>query len=96
MPIYTNGNIQLLEKKSTACGFQRSALAAFSPKIYVQTGHNYSKKNFELSPLFLHIPLLIVNIHFEFQVYMFSNGRDMTKCLSFCTKTTTTTCTPRL
>ena len=32
--------------------------------------------NLELSPLFVHIPLLIVNIYFEFQVYMFSNGRD--------------------
>ena len=47
--------------------------------------------NLELSPLFVQIPLFILNIYFEFQVYMFSNGRDMTKCHSFCITTTTTT-----
>ena len=47
--------------------------------------------NLELSLLFVHIPLLIVNIYFEFQVYMFSNGRDMTKCHSFCMPTAITT-----
>ena len=36
--------------------------------------------NFELPPLFVHIPLFIVNIKFDFQVYLFSNGRGMTKC----------------
>ena len=39
--------------------------------------------NLELSPLFVHIALFVVNIYFEFQVYMFSNGRDMTKGHSF-------------
>ena len=34
----------------------------------------------ELSPLFVYIPLFIVNVYFEFQVYIFCNGRDMTKC----------------
>ena len=48
-----------------------------------------AKLNLELSPLFVHIPLLIVNTHFQFQVYMFSNGTDMTKCHSFCTIETT-------
>ena len=38
------------------------------------------KMNLELSPLFVHIPLFKVNIYFEFQVYMFSKGKDMTKC----------------
>ena len=28
----------------------------------------------------VHIPLFKVNIYIEFQVYMFSNGRDMTEC----------------
>ena len=47
-----------------------------------------AKKNLELFPLFVHIPLFIVYIlYFEFQVYMFSNGRNMTKCHSFCTLT---------
>ena len=36
--------------------------------------------NLELSPLFVHIPFFRVNIYFEFQVYLFNNGRDMTKC----------------
>ena len=36
-----------------------------------------AKLNLELTPLFVHIPLFVF---FEVQVYMFSNGRDMTKC----------------
>ena len=40
--------------------------------------------NLELYPLVVHIPISVVNIYFEFQAYMFSNGRDMTKCHSFC------------
>ena len=47
-----------------------------------------AKINLKSSLLFLHIPLFEVNIYFEFQVYVFSNGRDMTKCHSFCTTTT--------
>ena len=34
--------------------------------------------NLELSPLLVNIPFFIVNIYFEFGVYMFSNARDMT------------------
>ena len=45
--------------------------------------------NLELSPLFVSIPLKIVNIYFEFHVYMFSNGSHMTKYHSFCTTTMT-------
>ena len=42
------------------------------------------KINLELSPLFVHIPLLITNIFFEFQVYiMFSNGRDILQNVIF-------------
>ena len=38
--------------------------------------------NLEVSPLFVHIPLFVMNINFELQVYIyiFSNGRDRTKC----------------
>ena len=36
--------------------------------------------NLELSPLFVHIPLFIVNINFDFQVYLFSNSTNKTKC----------------
>ena len=39
--------------------------------------------NSALSPLILHIPFSIVNTYLEFQVYMFSNDRDMTKCHRF-------------
>ena len=28
-----------------------------------------------------------MNIYFEFQVYVFSNGSNMTKCHNFCTTT---------
>ena len=35
----------------------------------------------------IHVPLFMVNIYFQFQEYMFSNGRDITKCYSFCTTT---------
>ena len=52
--------------------------------------------NLELSPSFAHVPLLIVNIiiFWVSSIYIFSNGRDMTKCHSFCTITTTTTTKP--
>ena len=39
--------------------------------------------NLELSPLFVHNLLFIVKIYFDFQVYMFSNDRGMTKSPSF-------------
>ena len=50
--------------------------------------------NSESSPLFAHIPLFLANIYFEFQVYMFSNGRDMTNCHSFCTMMMTIAISP--
>ena len=43
-----------------------------------------AKMNSELSPLFVHTPFFTVNIHFEFHLRMFSNGRDMTKYHSLC------------
>ena len=41
------------------------------------------KKHFELSPLILWIALWTVNTHSEFQVKIFSNNRDITKCHNF-------------
>ena len=52
----------------------------------IKRGNN-SCKNEKLSPLFVHVPFLVVNIYFELKVYMFSNGRDMTKYYSSCTTT---------
>ena len=30
--------------------------------------------------MFVHIPLFVMSIYVELQVYMFSDGKDMTKC----------------
>ena len=46
--------------------------------------------HFELSPLILWIDLWIVNTFSEFQVNIFNNIRDITKCQSFCTTKMTT------
>ena len=48
-------------------------------------GVNSEKKimHFELSPLIVWIALWIVNTYSEFQVYIFGNDRDITKCQSF-------------
>ena len=46
-------------------------------------GHNSYKMNLEFSSSFFQIPHFIVNIHFEFQACILSNGRDMTKCQFF-------------
>ena len=43
--------------------------------------------HFEFSPLIVWIALWIVNTYSEFQVNIFSNNRDITKCHSFCTTT---------
>ena len=60
---------------------QRLAVAAFSLKILRQKrGIILGKMNLELFLLFVHTTLFIVHKYFEFQVYMFSNGRGMTKC----------------
>ena len=40
--------------------------------------------HFELSPLIVWIALWIEKIYSEFQVSIFSNNRDITKCQSFC------------
>ena len=39
-----------------------------------------TKIHLKLSPLIVWVAFLIINIYFEFQVYMFNNGRDVTKC----------------
>ena len=45
-------------------------------------GHNSekTKMHFELSPLIVWIALWIVNKYSEFQVNIFSNNQDITKC----------------
>ena len=42
-----------------------------------------------LPPLLVWVPLSIMNNQSEFQVNIFSNDRDITKCPSFCTTTQT-------
>ena len=44
-----------------------------------------------LPPLLVWVPLSIMNNQSEFQVNIFSNDKDITKCPSFCTTTTQTT-----
>ena len=57
-------------------------------------GHNSEKKKkIDLSPLIVWIFLSILNTYSEFQVNIFCNNRDITKCQSFFTTTQTT---PRL
>ena len=62
-------------------------------KSKLKKGHNSEKMHFELSSLIVWITLWIVNTYSEFQVNIFSNNRDITKCQSFCTMTLTA---PRL
>ena len=52
-----------------------------SPKS--KKGHNSEKMHFELSPLIIWISLWIVNTYSEFQVHIFCNNRDITKCQKF-------------
>ena len=55
--------------------------------------------HFEVSPLIVWIALWIVKTYSEFQVNIFSNIRDITKCQSFCTTLKSqpmTTMMPRL
>ena len=44
--------------------------------------------HFELSPLIVWIALWMVNTYSKFQINIFSNHRDVTKCQSFCTTVT--------
>ena len=67
--------------KSTPCRYQGSGVGTFSLKISSgKRGIIIAKMNLELSPLFVCISCLIMNIHVytEFPVCMFDNGRDMT------------------
>ena len=69
-----------------ACGCQCLAEAAVSLKILSSKRGIpviLAKMNLELFPLFVCIYLCIVNIYFEFQIYMFSNGGDMTTYQQF-------------
>ena len=66
--------------KSIACRSKPSSVPAFSLNILSpKRGIILARINSELSPLFVHISHVKVNTYFEFQVYMFSNSRDMTK-----------------
>ena len=79
------------DNKSTTCECQRSAVVCLTvikkSGLVKRRGIILTKMCLELSPLVVYISLLIVKIYSQFQVYMFSNGRDMTKCQSFCTTT---------
>ena len=69
--------------KSTACGCQHLAVAAFKKKSKSKKGHNFVKKIEGLPPLLVWVPLLIVNNYSEFQVHIFSNNRNIRKCQKF-------------
>ena len=53
----------------------------------LKKGHNSIKQHFELSPLTVWTALWIVSTYPKFQVNIFSNKRDITKCHSFFTTT---------
>ena len=57
----------------------------------LKKGHDSDKNAFESSPLIVWIALWIENTYSKFQVNIFSNYRDITKCLSSCTLSTMTT-----
>ena len=52
-----------------------------SKKFKLKKGHNSKEISFELSPLIVWIVLWRVNTYSEFQVNIFSNNRDIKKCL---------------
>ena len=54
----------------------------------IKRGIILNKMHFELSPLIVWIAHWIVNTYSEFQVNIYSNNRDITKCHSFCETTT--------
>ena len=59
-----------------------------SKKSKSKKGHNSENEmHFELFSLIVWIALWIENTYSEFQVHIFSNNRDSTKCQSFCTTT---------
>ena len=59
--------------------------------------HNSGKNEFRvISLVCTYAPPFTVNMYSYFQVYMFSNGRNMIKCHSFCMTTTMKKMKPRL
>ena len=88
---FSNRNSQTLHDTShhehrTACRCQCSAVECLIviKKVKVnKKGIILTKMHSELSPLIVYVALLIVNIYSKFQVYMFRNGREMTKCYCF-------------
>ena len=85
------------KKKSTARRCQPSAMGCLIKDKNLKRGIFLIKKkmHIELSLLIVKTALWTVNTYSNFQVNIFSNNRDITKCQSFCTTTTTLT-TPRL
>ena len=56
-----------------------------SKKCKSKKEHNSEKEmHFELSTLIVWIALWIVNTYSKFQVNIFSNKRDISKCRGFC------------
>ena len=70
------------KNKSTACGFQRWAVGCLiqDKKSKSKKEHTSRKNAFQTSPLIVWTALWIVNTNSEFQVNIFSNNRDITKC----------------
>ena len=66
----------------------------FTKNFKSKKGHNSCKNEFRVIPLVCTYSPFYKNIYFEFYVYMFCNGRDMTKGHRFCPSTTMTM--PRL
>ena len=79
-----------METRENACVCQCSAVGhLIEDKKYFKSKKGIilkKKKHFELSSLIAWIALWIVNTYSEFQVNIFSNNRDITKCHSFCTQ----------
>ena len=69
------------DNKSTACGCQRLAVAAFWK---LKKGHNYVNKKMEdYFPYWYGFPFWYWTTSLEFQVFIFGKTRDIRKCPSF-------------
>ena len=77
--------------KSSTCTCQHYAVGCLieDKKSKSKKGHNCEKK-IEMSPLIVWIALRIVNTYSRVSSKYLHNKRDITKCQSFCTMTTTT------
>ena len=79
------GCMQAEEKQnnSITCSCKRSAVGCLieDKKYNLKTGHNSGKKIFfEWSPLLVWTAVWTVNTYSEFQVNIFRNDRNITKC----------------